>query len=466
MRKYKLTTNLGLKIMAFIFSAFLWLIVVNLDNPVGSQTFSGIPVTIVNEDIITSAGDVYQVIGEDSVSVVVYANRETRQKLTADDIIATADIAEMDTSTGLVPVTITIPEYIGQYESAEAVPRNLRIQREKSGRKVLPLTAETGGDVGDGYIMGEVTVDPENVTITGAESLLDQIYRAAAKVDIDGISQSEELQAALVLYDVNGNELSQNQLENNLGENGLTVSIEILRQKSVPVVVAGVSGRPAEGYQYTGYTVEPESVQIYGSDEDLEDVEEISIPASAISVSGAEDPVEQAVDITLYLPDGVRLVDTNSSTVNITALVEEEGTRTITLLVSSIRLNNLVNSLQANYEPDAEISLRFSGDQAALETLDISNAVSVDLSGYMRPGTYEIPVYVNVPDGITLTSEAVVTLTLVEKEEEQPQDGDGTQNGSGDQNQDGTQSSSDSESEPETQGDTQTEEEQGQRTAE
>ena len=124
MKKYKLTTNLGLKIIAFVFSAFLWLIVVNLDNPVSSRTFTEIPVTIVNDDIITSAGDVYQVVGEQTVSVVVYANREVRQHLSPDDIVATADIREMDTSTGLVPITITIPDYSGQYQSAEAVPRN------------------------------------------------------------------------------------------------------------------------------------------------------------------------------------------------------------------------------------------------------------------------------------------------------------------------------------------------------
>ena len=140
MKKYKFTDNLGLKIIAVIFAAFLWLIVVNLDNPVSTQTFSEIPVTIINEDIILSAGDTYQVLGEEKVSVVVSATRQVRQKLTKEDIVATADIKEMDTSTGLVPIKISIPNYAGKYESAEAAPSNLQIQREKSGKKVLSLT--------------------------------------------------------------------------------------------------------------------------------------------------------------------------------------------------------------------------------------------------------------------------------------------------------------------------------------
>ena len=75
MKKYKFTDNLGLKIIAVIFAAFLWLIVVNLDNPVSTQTFSEVPVTIINEDIILSAGDTYQVLGEEKVSVVVTDKR-------------------------------------------------------------------------------------------------------------------------------------------------------------------------------------------------------------------------------------------------------------------------------------------------------------------------------------------------------------------------------------------------------
>ena len=87
MKKYKFTDNLGLKIIAVIFAAFLWLIVVNLDNPVSTQTFSEVPVTIINEDIILSAGDTYQVLGEEKVSVVVSATRQVRQKLTKEDIV-------------------------------------------------------------------------------------------------------------------------------------------------------------------------------------------------------------------------------------------------------------------------------------------------------------------------------------------------------------------------------------------
>lgn len=420
MKKYRFTNNLGLKIIALFFSAFLWIIVVNVDNPIGSRTFSDIPVTIINDDIITSSGEVYQVIGEDTVSVVVYANREVRQKLKSEDIVATADVSQMDTSTNLIPITLDIPDYSDEYESAVAVPRNLQIQREKSGSKVFALTVETNGSTPrDGYTLGHLTVDPNNVTITGPQSALDKIDRAVARVAVDGVSKDTECKADLVLYDENGNELSQTQLDNNLGEDGIVVSIEVLKEKTVPVEF-DITGTPAEGYRYTGCTSVPESIRICGKSDTVDEVDKIRVPASAVNIEGADASVEQTVDITRYLPEGITLVDENAGQIVVTAKIEEEGTRTINMLVSSIRISNLAQDLEVSYEPDAEISLQFRGEEEALEVLDISNAVSVDLSVYTKAGTYDIPVSVNTPDGIEMVSEPVVSLTLSEKTEETP----------------------------------------------
>ncbi len=414
MKRYNLTTNLGLKVIAFIFAALLWLIVVNLDNPVVSKTFREIPVTIVNDDIITSAGDVYQVVGEQSVSVVVYATRDISQELDAEDIVATADVTEMDTATGLIPIEISIPDYSGDYESAEAVPRNLTIQREKSGKKVLSLSVKAENDPADGYILGNMTVEPEQVTLTGAESVLAQIARAEARVNVEGMTADQKAKAELRLYDADGNVLNPPQIENDLGEEGITVSVEVLKLKSVPIVL-DVTGTPAEGYKYTGGPSAPENLQVCGKSADLEGCDEIEISGPVLDVSGASDTIEKNIDISEYLPEGVRLAEQDLGTVKVTLKVEQEGTRSIDFLVSSLRINNLSEKLQVNYETGAEIVIRVSGDEARLNTLDITNAVYVDLGGYTTPGTYDIPVKVDLPDGVTLEEQVSVSLTLEEK---------------------------------------------------
>ena len=428
MIKQKLTKNFGLKVMAFVFSLFLWLIVVNVDDPVTQQTFSNIPVSLENQDIITQQGNVYQVLDGQNVTAVISARRSVLHDIESDDIIATADVKEMDTDTGLIPVEISVANLTAgrDYQTAASVPNNLRIQVEKSGKKVLSLTASTN-DVStrDGYIIGNTTVSPEKVTITGAESQIEEIDRAVAYVEASGLSKDTDLTAELRLLDKNGNILDQNQLTNNLGEDGITVHLEILGSKSVPLNF-GVSGTPAEGYQYVGVSSEPESVVIYGTQDVLNEIDSIDIPDSKINIDGAAENVETSIDITPYLPEGVSLGDEVTGTVIATALIEEEGMRTIDFLVSSVKINNLSDEFQVSYQPDAEVSLQFRGDQESLDTLDIRNAVSVDLSAYTQPGTYEVPVEVIVPDGITFMEGATVTLTLSEK----PDDGSTQEEGS------------------------------------
>lgn len=320
----------------------------------------------------------------------------------------------MDTATGLIPIEISIPDYSGDYESAEAVPRNLTIQREKSGKKVLSLSVKAENDPADGYILGNMTVEPEQVTLTGAESVLAQIARAEARVNVEGMTADQKAKAELRLYDADGNVLNPPQIENDLGEEGITVSVEVLKLKSVPIVL-DVTGTPAEGYKYTGGTSTPENLQVCGKSADLEGFDEIEISGSVLDVSGASDTIEKNIDISEYLPEGVRLAEQDSGTVKVTLKVEQEGTRSIDFLVSSLRINNLSEKLQVNYETGAEIVIRVSGDEARLNTLDITNAVYVDLGGYTTPGTYDIPVKVDLPDGVTLEEQVSVSLTLEEK---------------------------------------------------
>ena len=76
MKKYKFTDNLGLKIMAFVFAALLWLVVVNIDDPVESATFRNVPVTLQNTQIVKNGGDTYTIQDDtQTVSVVVTAKR-------------------------------------------------------------------------------------------------------------------------------------------------------------------------------------------------------------------------------------------------------------------------------------------------------------------------------------------------------------------------------------------------------
>ena len=80
--KRALTKNWGLKLLAFVFSVLLWIIVMNIEDPVDERTVSGIQVTVTHPEIVTNPGNTYQILDDSrTISVTVKAKRSILNKI-------------------------------------------------------------------------------------------------------------------------------------------------------------------------------------------------------------------------------------------------------------------------------------------------------------------------------------------------------------------------------------------------
>ena len=370
---------------------------------------------------MTNKGRTYKKLDEtQTVSVAVRARRSVLSKLNADKIVATADMREMQFES-LVPIKATIPGYEGSYYSAEASPGNLKVKVEEQKKNTFPLTVSASGIPRDGYVVGDMTTNPVKITVGGAESLINSIDKVVAKVDVSGVSKTTTKKADLVYYDKNGNALDRSQLKDNLGDEGITVNIQVLNTKNIALNFS-TSGTPEQGYLVSGITCEPDAIQVCGTPEVLDGFEQLDIPASEIDVTGATEKMEKTVDILPYLPEGIRLVDETANNIIVTVSLEEEGARTIELSVYAIRVDNLQDKLKVSFDSDADLELQFSGTQEALDNLDIRNAVSINLEKFTKAGSYEVPVNIETAANITLAEQPKVKITLTNKDEDKKED--------------------------------------------
>ncbi|SHK61821.1 CdaR family protein [Hespellia stercorisuis] len=412
--RHKLTENLGLKLIAIFFAMLLWLVVVNVDDPVDSMIYRSVPVTVKNEEVVTNKGKTYQINDNTQlVSVTVNAKRSVLSKITASDIIATADMSEMELSS-LVPISVAVQGYEGKYVSATSSPHNLQVTIEDTTKNSFPLTVSTTGTLRDGYVLGDMKTNPESITIGGSESLVKQIDKAVAKVDVSGLGKDSTLKAELILYDAEGNVLDQTLLNNNLDEEGVTVNVQVLNTKKL-TIAASVSGTPAEGYVYTGLTCEPETVQVAGTQEDLAELDTLTINPDEINLDGLSGKQQFVIDISKYLPEELELVDKTANNVIATVMVEAAEAKTIELPVESIKVTNLTDGLKSQFETMDDLTLEFTGSQDVLDTLNIKNAAFINLKSYTTAGTYEVPVEVETPTGVTINGTPTVKVTLTKK---------------------------------------------------
>lgn len=415
----RLTSNLGLKVLAFFIAVFMWLIVVNIDDPVIEKTYTGIPVSVVNEEIVTATNRTYQIVdGTQEVSVAVSARRSVMEKITAEDIAAVADMKELSLGTQ-IPIEVSIQGY--RYEKAFTTPRNLQVKIEDEARSNFPITPTTLGTVREGYVLGELKADPEKVTFRGPESVINSISRVVAEADVSGLSEDAEIEARLILYDVNNNVIDQTILANNLGKEGVSVDVTLYRIKNVPVKLSTSKISAADGYKVSAVGVEPREISVTGDEQALAELDEIWIPAEELEMSELTERTEKIIKVSSYLPEDVMLVEENADSVVVSIQIEQPGVKNYEVSTSSITVNNLSENLQLSYGA-VDFEIQVKGPAETLKVFSTAKKVSIDLKNYSVPGVYFVPVSIDLPDGCTMVSDVEIEIILDEKEEEQDQE--------------------------------------------
>lgn len=412
----RLTANLGLKVLAFFSAVFMWLVVVNIDDPVTDKTYNGISVSVINEEIVTTTNRTYQIVDNtQEVSVTVSANRSVLNKIKSEDIVAIADMKELSLGTQ-IPIDVSIPGF--KYEKAFTTPGNLQVKIEDEAKNNFPITPTTTGTVREGYVLGELKPNPEKVTLRGPKSVIDSISRVVAEANVSGLSENADIEGKLILYDMNNNVIDQTLLANNLGKDGVSVRVTLNQIRSVPVKPDTSMITAASGCKVSAVNVEPREVRVTGEEEHLDKLDKIEIPAEDLAISDLSERTERMVDISAYLPDGVTLADENAGSVVITILIEQPGVKNYEVSTSSITVNNLADDLELVYGAVVDLEIQVRGPAEILKVFTIAKKVSIDLKDYHTPGTYLVPVTVELPEGCELVDSEEVEIILEKKTED------------------------------------------------
>ena len=209
--------------------------------------------------------------------------------------------------------------------------------------------------------------------------------------------------------------IDQTLLVNNLGDEGVSVEVELYQTKNVPIDIdtSGISA--AEGYSIGEISCEPQEVLLSGDEDTMKELDEIQIPESELELAGLTERTERTVDITEYLPDGVTLVDPNANNVVVTIPVNQPGAQVFEVSTNSIVVSNLASNLEVSYGTTVDLELQIRGPEETLQSLTLAKKVSIDLKNYTSTGTYTVPLNVDLPEDCTLASEADVEIILRQK---------------------------------------------------
>lgn len=411
----KLTNNWGLKLIAILFALILWFAVINIDDPVVSETFRNIPVQIVNTEVLTEAGKTYEVLDDSAVveSITVYGPRTLVESLNENDIVAKADINDI-TVANTVAVNVSVDvrnssKITNIRSSLDCVKLNI----ENSKTKQLVIHATTTGKLASGYIVGEIELDQNRIRVSGPTSIVSQISTAKVNVDVTESSSDVATYGMVRLYDKDGVEITSELLVK--GTEKVHINVDVVPTKYVPVKYQ-LSGIVAEGYAVVedAITCDVMTVLIAGETEELRNVKEIMIAGEELNVNGLKEEKEFAVSMKNYLPQGIILGDKEyDGKATIKVPIEEIVTEVVEILKEDLTIENIpegitVSTIDVPEYTELEVTgpvskVRQEMTNKITGVIDMEEALpGTGLSAWLE-GTYAVKAKLNVPEGVENT---------------------------------------------------------------
>ncbi len=411
----KLTNNWGLKLIAILFALILWFAVINIDDPVVSETFKNVPVQILNTEVLTEAGMTYEVLDNTSVidTITVYGPRTLVESLNENDIVAKADFNDI-TVANTVAVNVSVDNRnSSKITNIRSSLDSVKLNVEEAKTKQLVVNATTTGKLASGYIVGGIELDQNRIRISGPKSVVSKISSAKVNVDVSESSSDVATYGTVRLYDKDGVEITSDLLVKSTEK--VHINVDVVPTKYVPVKYQ-LAGTVAEGYAVVEDAVSCDimTVLIAGETEALRDVKELLITGEELSISELKTEKEFTVMLKNYLPDNIILGDKEyDGKVTIKVPVEEVVTEVVEILKEDLTITNAPEGIQVTmidvpdyteFEVTGTVSkIRRVMGEKVTGVIDMNEVLpSTGLSAWLE-GTYEVEATLDVPSGVVNT---------------------------------------------------------------
>lgn len=420
MRK-RLLNNWILKLASLVLAIVIWFLVVQINDPPDTKTFSNISVKLINTELLQRENKVYEVLDDtDVVSVTVRAPKSVFENLRASDIVAVADVSKI-TDINTIEIDYSTPNVEG-VDSVEGNHDVVRLSVEDRATRWIKVVYNTIGEVAENYMIASAEPDQTMIEISGPKSVVDLVSYAGVEINVEGATADRSANVDITLYDTEDKIVEQDKIVKNVEH--VRMQVEVLATKEVPIEI-NYMGVPAEGYVATGVIAsEPDMVKIAGSVYALSRVSTISIPEERLNITGESSDMTDIVDIRDYLPDNVRLADSDfNGRITTTIYIEPIIEKTLEIPVANVSIINLPEGMGALIPEELEyFTLNVSGLGEYINPLhETEIRGTVDVAAWMQeqgiteftPGGYTIPISFELDDEIT-ADEVTVWISIEE----------------------------------------------------
>lgn len=381
-----MTKNRVLSALLAVSIAFvLWVYVITVVSPNSEDTFYNIPVVLQGEPMLESYGLMNVTENIPTVTLKLSGNRSDLNKINSSNITLVADLSKVyEAGIANLRYTISYPGDIpsGAFNVESQYPGTITIEVERKIKKEVPVNIRYVGELSEDFIvdMENKILDYNTVTVSGPESVIDQITQAIIDVDLTDKNVSFSDNYRYTLCNDQDEPVDAQKVETNVAQVNLTLYIE--RVKELPLVLTVVDGGGATE-ETSEIKIDPATVKVSGSDLVMENLTELNL--GTINLEELLEDTE--LSFAIMLPEGVKFMDPDVQTATVSLKFPNLTTRTLT--VSAMQAINVPEGMDVEFLTKS-LNITVRGEKNLLKNLVSADiVVTVDFTD-AQLGSYTI----------------------------------------------------------------------------
>lgn len=372
-----------------------------LSSPTSGSTIEDVPIVVEGLD------DDYEVLGLlDSITVgLIGPSLDIYSTKLSGEYQVVLDVSGRDEG----EYTINLEaENFGDTLTVMLVPSSLKVTIAQKETQTFTLGYEfiNSDEMSSEYSVSLDSMDFDTVTISASEQTLSEIAYVNACIDVSGVTSDFEQDATIKAYNEDGGELDVD-----LSATSVHVSCIVSSYSKEVSIKPEFVGDLKSGYALANYTLSSSTVKIYGIEEKLNDISEVTCEIdisdldSSTSINGVE----------LIKVDGIDKL--SSDTIDVTLEIENSITKKIEDIEIKV-LNKSSNTTVSFVGENNLASVSITGAESLVSDITEENIeVTIDVDG-LSVGSQKVSVNAAIDNEqltISLLSSEKISITIERK---------------------------------------------------
>ncbi|EEH96476.1 MULTISPECIES: CdaR family protein [Clostridium] len=404
--------RLVIPVICLLLSIGLWVYVTNVENKIRTTEISKIPVELINTEALTSSKLALTPNQELYVTLKVEGNTSDINKIKKSDFKVQVDLSEYAWKKGENKVPVSIVDYPITVSIRNTNTLTVSVKIEDMVEKTMPITSDIIVTPRQGYFASVATIDPKEVKVTGAESVVTRVSSLVVSDNKEDVFENVVGSYDIKPLDEDGNEV----LGVLLSEKSANVEIKVSKGKSVKVNVV-TTGQLPNGLKLKSIESNKKFVEILGPKEILDTISEVnSTPLNLSSINESKD-----VSLGIVIPEGLKLSQ-GEDYITVKVNVIKFATKDFNIKYS---ITGGIEGVKVTPAKDT-IKVTISGYENELGNVTADNIkASIDVSAFKEDGSFEQEPKVTLQgldESFSIVSVEKIAFTVTKEVAQNPSD--------------------------------------------